>query len=345
MFAIKQLLRGFASPADRARMAAVDLGLAVDRPCPDKAAEDAYLALALEECESDVTRMLHREYDTQFVAQSTLPGGRRKYAVLERSVSQLADASDDPDICEQMLDVFEEEWELNYRSPFASAFYGTMLSNTAFAWRGDATDADIIDPRWQKFQQYSQHAQDVFLETVPRPDQCPFWHRMFFMLGTVDGAKPSEQQARFERAVAFDAMETSLYAERMRQLLPGRGGSYAAMDAFALESVHATRSELGTAMYAKLYTHISAWEPLPLTQCNYNILRNSFFDWSRKNRSQYVINAMASAAFDFGDHDTVASMVAREWTEFHPAAWQSDERADDALSALARRHTPRARAA
>jgi hypothetical protein len=60
MFAIKQLLRGFASPAERARMAAEDLGLAVDRPCPHRSAEAAYLSAALEECASDVTRMLHR---------------------------------------------------------------------------------------------------------------------------------------------------------------------------------------------------------------------------------------------------------------------------------------------
>jgi hypothetical protein len=343
MFAIKQLLRGFASPAERAMMVAEDLGLAVDKPCSSKSAEEAYLAATLDECASDVTRMLHREYDAQFAALATLDGGRRKYSVLENAVTHVADTTDSPDVCEQMLDVFEEDWELNHRSPFASAFYGMLLSNAAFAWRGDATEDNLIDPRWQKYQQYSRHAREVFLENAPKADQCPFWHRMHYALGAVDGSRPNELQARFERAVAFDPGETDIYATRMQQLLPGSGGSYAAMDAFAQDSVRATRSEMGTAVYAKLYYHISCWESLPQTQVNYNMLRNSFFDWQRKNKSQFVTNAMVSAAYDFEDFDTISGLQSREWTEFHPEAWPSVERAAEALVSLEkRRKAPKA---
>jgi hypothetical protein len=372
MFAIKQLLRGFASPADRAKMAAEDLGLAVDCTCPNKSGEAAYLSAALEECATDVTRMLHREYDSQFIAQDLLPGGRRKYAVLERSAGHLASPTDTIEHCEQMLDVFEEEWELNYRSPFASAFYGTLLANTALAWRGNANDDNILDPRWQNYQDYCAQARAVFLDSAPKPDQCPYWHRMYFALGAIDGSIDSQMavdlQARFEQAVAFDPLETELYAIRMGQLVRGAGltpnparvsdlftdagaqslyrgvrpvvqPSYADMDAFALESIHATRSEIGTAIYAMLYSGISGLEPLSQTQVNYNILRNSFFDWSRKNKSQYVVNALVSAAYDFEDFDTINSMLSREWTEFHPEAWGSADRATEALDRLVKRRS------
>jgi hypothetical protein len=346
MFAIKQLLRGFASPAERAIMLAEDLGLAVDKACPHKAAEQAYLTATLDECESDVTRMLHREYDTQFASLATLDGGRRKYSVLESAVSQVADTTDSTEVCEQMLDLFEEDWELNHRSPFSSAFYAMLLSNTAFAWKGDATDDNIIDPRWKSYQQYLKHARNVFVENAPKDDQCPFWHRMYFAFGAVDGSRPRELQARFERARAFDPAEADICATRMQQLLPGNGGSHADMDAFALDCVAATRSEMGTAMYAKLYSHINFWERLPQTQVNYNMLRNSFFDWQRKNKSQFVTNAMASAAFDFEDFDTVNSMLGREWTEFHAEAWPSNERAVEAMTLLEkRRKTPKVKAA
>jgi hypothetical protein len=346
MFAIKQLLRGFASPAERAVMVAEDLGLVAGKPCLNKTAEDAYLAQTLEECSSDLIRMLHREYDTQFATQSMLPGGRRNYSVLEMAVSRVIDTTDSPDVCEEMLDVFEEDWELNHRSPFASAFYGMLLSNSAFAWRGDATDHDIIDPRWVKFQKYSKHARDVFLENAPSVDQCPFWHRMHFALGAVDDCRPKELQARFERAVAFDRGETDIYVTRMSQLLPRCGGNHADMDAFARSCVDATREDMGTAIYAKLYSHISCWERLPQTQVNYNMLRSSFLDWQRKNKSQFVTNAMACAAFDFEDYDTMSSMLAREWTEFHPDAWSSPERAVEALLLLEkRRKAPKAKAA
>jgi hypothetical protein len=337
MFAIKQLLRGFASPTERARMVAEDLGLAVDRLCLNKSAEEAYLAATLDECASDVTRMLHREYDAQFAALAILEGGRRKYSVLESAVTHVADVSDAPEVCEDMLDMFEEEWELNHRSPFASAFYAMLLSNTAFAWRGDATDDNIIDPRWQKYQQYMTHARNVFVENAPKGNQCPFWHRMYFAFGAVDGSRPRELQARFERALAFDPGEADICATRMQQLLPGSGGSYADMDAFALQCVAATRSEMGTAMYAKLYSHISFWASLPHTQVNYNMLRSSFFDWQRKSKSQFVTNAMVSAAFDFEDFDTISGLLSREWTEFHPEAWSSPERAGEALASLEKR--------
>ena len=346
MFAIKNLLRGFASPAERAMMVAEDLGLAVDRPCPNKTAEDAFLAKTLDECASDVTRLLHREYDSQFAALATLPGGRRIYSVLESAVTHVADTTDSPEVCEQMLDLFEEDWELNHRSPFASAFYGMLLSNSAFAWRGDANDDNIIDPRWQKYQKYSKHAREVFLENAPKADQCPFWHRMYFALGAVDDCRPKELQARFESAVAFDPGETDIYVTRMSQLLPRSGGSHAQMDAFARDCVDATRSEMGTAVYAKLYSHISCWERLPQTQVNYNMLRNSFFDWQRKNKSQFVVNAMVSAAVDFEDFDTINGLLGGAWTEFHPDAWSSNERAVDALTLLEkRRKAPKAKAA
>jgi hypothetical protein len=346
MFAIKQLLRGFASPAERAVMVAEDLGLVAGKPCPNKTAEDAYLAQTLEECSSDLIRLLHREYDTQFAAQSMLPGGRRKYSVLEMAVTRVIDTTDSPEVCEEMLDVFEEDWELNHRSPFASAFYGMLLSNAAFAWRGDATDHDIIDPRWVKCQKYSKHARDIFVENAPNIDQCPFWHRMHFALGAVDDCRPKELQARFERAVAFDRGEADIYVTRMSQLLPRSGGNHADMDAFARSCVDATRQDMGTAMYAKLYSHISCWERLPQTQVNYNMLRSSFFDWQRKNRSQFVVNAMVSAAFDFEDYGTMSSMLSREWTEFHPDAWSSNERAVEALTRLeSRRKAPKVKAA
>jgi hypothetical protein len=337
MFAIKQLLRGFASPAERAMMVAEDLGLVVDKPCANKSAEAAYLSATLDECASDVTRLLHWEYDTQFASLATLDGGRRNYSVLESAVTHVADTTDAPDVCEQMLDIFEEDWELNHRSPFASAFYAMLLSNTAFAWKGDATDDNIIDPRWVNYQQYLKHARNVFIENAPNDDQCPFWHRMYFAFGAVDGSRPRELQARFERALAFDRFEADICATRMQQLLPSNGGSHAEMDAFALECVAATRSEMGTAMYAKLYSHINFWERLPQTHVNYNMLRNSFYDWQRKNKSQLVINAMASAAFDFDDVDTLSSMLSRDWTEFHPDAWPSSERAVEALSVIEKR--------
>jgi hypothetical protein len=346
MFAIKQLLRGFAGPGERARMVAEDLGLAVDKHCANKAAEAAYLTASLDECADDVIRMLHRDYDAQFATLATLEGGRRKYSVLESAVTHVVDTTDATDVCEQMLDLFEEDWELNHRSPFSSAFYAMLLSNTAFAWKGDATDDNIIDPRWKKYQQYLKHARNVFVENAPKDDQCPFWHRMYFAFGTVDGSRPRELQARFERARAFDPGEADICATRMQLLLPSSGGSHAEMDAFALDCVAATRSEMGTAMYAKLYSHINFWERLPQTQVNYNMLRNSFFDWQRKNKSQLVTNAMVSAAFDFDDLDTVSAMLGREWTEFHPDAWPSPERAFDALSALEkRRNAPKVKAA
>jgi hypothetical protein len=106
MFAIKQLLRGFASPAERARMVAEDLGLAVDKHCANKAAEAAFLTATLDECADDVIRMLHREYDAQFASIATLEGGRRKYSVLESAVAHVVDTTDATDVCEQMLDLF-----------------------------------------------------------------------------------------------------------------------------------------------------------------------------------------------------------------------------------------------
>jgi hypothetical protein len=337
MFAIKQLFRGFANPAERAMMVAEDLGLAVDKPCANKAGEESYLAATLNECASDATRMLHREYDTQFASLATLDGGRRKYSVLENAVSHIIDTTDLPDVCEEMLDVFDEDWELNHRSSFSSAFYAMLLSNTALAWKGDASDDNIIDPRWKSYQQYMKQARAVFLENAPKDDQCPFWHRMYFAFGAMDGSRPRELQARFERARAFDPAEADICATRMQQLLPMNGGSYAEMDAFALECAAATRSEMGSAMYAKMYSHINFWERLPQTQVNYNVLRNSFFDWQRKNKSQFVTNAMASAAFDFEDFDTMSSMLTREWTEFHPDAWPSPSRAVEALAMLQKR--------
>jgi hypothetical protein len=346
MFAIKQLLRGFASPAERAMMVAEDLGLAVDKLCPNRQAEDAYLAKTLDECDADVTRMLHREYDEKFATLGTLPGGRRMYSVLESAVTEIADTTDAPEVCEQMLDIFEEDWEANHRSPFASAFYAMLLSNTSFAWRGDAGEDNLIDPRWVKYQKYHKLARNVFLENAPKADQCPFWHRMYYAFGSVDGSRPKELQARFERAIAFDPGDADICATRMQQLLPGNGGSYADMDAFAQQCVAATRSEMGTAIYARLYSHISCWERLALTQVNYNMLRNSFFDWQRKNKSQFVINAMVSAAAEFQDFDTINGMLGREWTEFHPDAWASNERAVEAMTQLEkRRKTPKAQAA
>jgi hypothetical protein len=337
VFAIKNLFRGFAGPAGRAKSAATGLGLAVACRCPNKAGESAYLNDTLEDCASDVVRMLHREYDARFAGAATLAGGARNYAVLEGAVGHFADSSDDPDICEKMLDVFEEEWELNYRSPFASAFYGTMLYNTGYAWlrTGDADDTSA--PGYVKYRQYLAHAHDVFLESAPKADQCPFWHRMFSSIGAADGSAKAELRSRFDRAVAFDPFETSLYATRMHQLLPRLHGSFAEMDAFALESIQATRAEHGTAVYAMLYSHVAEWERLPDTHVNYNILRQSFFDWSRKNKSQHVTNALVNAAFDFEDYATIDSLLSREWTEFHPDAWHSPNRAAEALGALVRR--------
>ena len=340
MFAIKQLLRGWASPAERAAMIAEDLGLAFGKPCPNKTAEDAFLAQVLDSCGTDVLRLLHHEYDAQFAILSSLPGGRRCYSVLESAVTEIADTTDTPEVCEQMLDLFECDWEANHRSPFASAFYGMLLSNTSLAWRGDASDDNLIDPRWIKYCDYTKQARIVFADNAPAADQCPFWHRMYYALGAVDGCRPKELQARFERAIAFDPGEMDICMTRMQQLLPGNGGCHASMDAFALDCVTATRSEMGTAAYARLYSHISCWERLPQTRVNYNLLRQSFFDWQRKNKSQFVVNAMVSAAADFQDFGTIAAMLGNEWTEFHPEAWSSNERAVEGLTELEKRHKP-----
>jgi hypothetical protein len=334
MFALRQLLRGFAAPAARARQAAAAAGLALDRDCPNRLAEQLYITATRDECRSDTLRLLHRCYDSEFVSRSSLPGGKRNYAALEQNILSFAGAMDTPEDCEVLLNEIADDWEHNYRHPFASAFYGTVLAEAARVWRADATDDDLLNPRWQTYQRYLEQARTVFRENAPKPDQCPFWHRMYFGLSLVDGSTAHEQQIRFERAVAFDPLEPELYCQRMQQLAIA-GGS-AAMDDFAMTSIHDTRAEMGTAIYAKLYAHISDWEPLPATQVNYNILRNSFFDWQRKNKSQFVTNALVSAAFDFDDIDTIKSLWRREWTEFHANAWSSNARAAAALEMLAK---------
>jgi hypothetical protein len=342
MFAIRQLLRGFAGPAARARRAASDVGLAVDRDCPNRVAEQLFIEVTRDECRSDMLRLLHRCYDSRFVSGSSLPGGMRHYAVIEQNLLSFAGNMATTGDCEVVLDAIADDWEHNYRHPFASAFYGTVLAQAARVWRADATDDDLLDPRWQKYQHYLTEARTVFRENAPKPDQCPFWHRMYFAFSSVDGSTAQEQQARFERAVAFDPLEPEMYCQRMQQL--AIAGAPAVMDDFAMASVHATRPEMGTAIYAKLYAHISDWEPLPATQVNYNILRNSFFDWQRKNKSQIVTNALVSAAYDFDDVDTIKSLWRREWTEFHADAWSSSVRAAAALEMLAR-HQRSAKAA
>ena len=279
-------------------------------------------------------KALETYYTKEFASKRRLVSGRRAYAVLDDIPDKLINSEMAPRFAEGRLPEFRDMWEESGRNAFASAIYAQLLFNTGYAFRGTNWARNVSQEGWDKLASYTEEAHDVLLQSSQEADRCPLWHRVLHSIGLSDGSDTEQLEQRFQRARQFDPCDVDIYWTRAYHLLPRWHGSYEEIEAFAKDSVTRTQHELGTSIYARIYTSIRGSEHISETDANWQTMKKSFEDWAGLVNSQRPINMYASMASLFGDEKTLRSIVSNRMTEFHAECWQDNRQAAVAFETL-----------
>ena len=334
-----------------------------DREMVELVAERAGLPVVWETCDVELKRNISRFYDDvladhdyskiiddfqlYFANARQLGDGRYVYAQqVAALLSIIGRHGNEPQACCIELDHVRKWWQARGCDVPSSAVYAMALAQTGLAHHAIGCPEEVGRDGRAKLEEFSRAARNLFLETREVAAACYLWHRFYFQYGLIEGAGQGALSQRFEALQSYNAFDLSIYADRLNQLLPRRGGSLQEMDLFARKAVMATRRRFGGMLYAYLYqvafeTCREVWEAVAegRSLCDWPLLAKGYDDWMRLLSSdrQYAANGFANAALAFEHQATLRRLFREVIKEYHPAAWQSPLHTEDALNFATRK--------
>lgn len=227
----------------------------------------------------------------------------------------------EPEQLETLLPVYETWWKANRQSPSAAAAYAYALGTTGKCWRGNGWAKDVSNEAWDKLEHYVDGARAIMNESAPMAGDCLIWHTLNMRLGLIEGADRQTMAVRFERVQDLDPYNPSIYHDRLIQLLPRWGGSFAEMEVFAKQSASRTSDRFGNLLYARI-----SWNALKFEHANNLLIDRALMlegldDWLRVHPSQGVANLYACHAHYQEKLDIVRRLFEEHIKEIHIDAW------------------------
>lgn len=227
------------------------------------------------------------------------------------------------------------EWRKERPDSYAADITEAILWR-AWAWhaRGEGYSSSVTPEGWKLFRERLEHAQHVLNQSKARAPKTPLWYQVSLSVGRDMEMDRDSYQALFREAVKKYPGYVPFYLSMTEYLSPKWGGTYEAVDRFALVTTGARGAGKDYAMYARIYWTLSDNEEMDV-----DLFKNSRASWARMQqgfeqlltrypKSSWNLNAYAAFACRANDASTYGVLRSRIGPNVIATAWPSNYSVD-----------------
>lgn len=225
---------------------------------------------------------------------------------------------------EQLLEQYAHWYKSRPDCPYAAAAYARGLQITGHSHRGTGWANKVKPHQWQAMQAYNQKAQAVYDASRNNYQSHWFWAKNYFSFALTSGVESPEIWRRFERCVAVNAYDYSIYNSMAYMMLPRWHGSFEEVERVANRAVEETKEYCGQMMYARTLSSVFDFDYLYDLSFDWEKLKSGFTDWLKLFPSDYVRTLYACSAYTMGEY-RIALNLLESLEEFYIDAWDATE--------------------
>lgn len=262
--------------------------------------------------------------ESMCTSKERLDDGRSKLSGVTPSLESLFKAYADWDMMFGKL----REWRRQTPNSAAADVVESILWRTwAWAARGSGYANTVTPEGWRLFHERLQKAADVLVRTRKNAGTCAWYYEEFLQVSLGLDWDDAAKAALFEAAVQQYPDYRPIYYQRVLQLSPRWGGSYAAVDNFVNSMVQRNPGKQGEALYTLLYWSLDQTEGI-----EFELFQDSRASWPRMRKgferlmeqyphSSWNLNNFAAYACRAGDTRTYQTLRARLEKPYYALAW------------------------
>ena len=244
------------------------------------------------------------------------------YAGIQTAVNAKPDEAERWQAAERLV----EKWLSGYSGqPTPHLAYAQLLMNHGWRIRGDGYASTVKPENWRPFHEYVEKARVYLEDHKSVASRDPHWYVMMAEIARVQSWPEADFRKMLLEGLELEPYFYQTYFAAIDYYAPKWGGSAAAIEAFAKESLERTKDVEGFGMYARIYWYASQ------TQYNRNLFSRSLVDWPtmkkgiddvlRRYPDGWNLNNFAKFACLAKDKAKTAELLARVHTDFVPEAW------------------------
>jgi hypothetical protein len=152
-----------------------------------------------------------------------------------------------------------QAWIDQAPSPAAYVAMAELRTSYAWAWRGNGYASTIPRENIKPFNANLKIAHDVLWKSKEQSSQDPEWYVRMMVLIRADAVPDNEAQALLTEGFKRYPAYYPLYAAMAESLTPQWGGSWQAVEKFAIFATKITPGQLGMEMYARIYQRVECF--------------------------------------------------------------------------------------
>ena len=222
-----------------------------------------------------------------------------------------------------------KDWIRKYPGSInAHLAYAHMLLEKAWSIRGWGYTNTVAPESWKPFHEQVEKARAYLMEHEKIGISDPRWNNMIVGIANLQEISETEYEALANTALERHPDYYPIYFEIMLHHAPKWGGSAAAIEKFARESVVRSRSKEGEGMYARIYWYASQ------SQYDSSLFQSSSVDWLEMKQGiddvlksfpdQWNINNFAKFACFARDKEKTKELIGQMSSEPIRDAWGND---------------------
>jgi hypothetical protein len=209
-----------------------------------------------------------------------------------------------------------ERWITAFpNSPTAHIIYAEALIDHGFFIRGSGYARDVPPEAWAPFGRYLQRAYDHLMMHKVEASHCPGWYVAMLIIARAQGWDEERFGALLGEALTKEPDYYPTYYAAIEYLLPTWHGDLASIERLADAAVTLTRPTEGTALYARIYWHLSQEEfgdrLFTESRADWRKMRTSFDDVIKRYPDAWNVNNYARFACLARDQERTRELMAR----------------------------------